>query len=137
MTDMPPREASRIHLEHNDDLIRVRASVRDAASEMGFTHTDQVRIVTATSELARNIMRYAGSGYVEIARVKQRGERGLRIRFEDCGPGIKDIALAMTDGYTTSRGLGKGLPGARRLVDEFVIESEVGKGTTIIITKWL
>ena len=134
---MPPREASRIEIEHGDDLIRVRASVRDAALEMGFTHTDQVRIVTATSELARNIMRYAGRGFVEIARVRDRGGRGLRIRFEDSGPGIEDLSLAMTDGYTTSRGMGKGLPGARRLVDEFEIESEVGNGTIVIITKWL
>ncbi len=134
---MPPQEASRIEIEHGDDLIRVRASVRDAALEMGFTHTDQVRIVTATSELARNIMRYAGRGFVEIARVRDRGDRGLRIRFEDSGPGIEDLSLAMTDGYTTSRGMGKGLPGARRLVDEFEIESEVGKGTIVIITKWL
>lgn len=137
MTDMSLREASRIHVEHNEDLVRVRAIVRDAALEMGFSQTDLVRIVTATSELARNIMRYAGSGFVEVAWVKSRDGRGLRIRFEDRGPGIEDVPLAMTDGYTTSRGMGKGLPGARRLVDEFEIESEVGKGTTVVITKWL
>jgi serine/threonine-protein kinase RsbT len=111
--------------------------VRDAAAEMGFGHIDQVRIVTATSELARNITRYAVRGFAEISLIKNGGRRGLRVRFEDQGQGIIDIELAMTDGYTTSRGLGKGLPGARRLVDEFQIESEVGRGTVVVITKWL
>jgi serine/threonine-protein kinase RsbT len=131
----PP--VDRIKIEDNEDLVRVRAGVRVAAMEIGFNHTDQVRIVTAASELARNITRYAERGFAEIARIKNGGRRGLRVRFEDRGQGIADIKLAMTDGYTTSRGLGKGLPGARRLVDEFEIESEVGKGTVVIITKWL
>jgi serine/threonine-protein kinase RsbT len=131
----PPVE--RIKIEDNEDLVRVRASVRDAAALLGFSHTNQVRIVTATSELARNITRYAGRGFAEITCVKNGARRGLKVRFEDQGQGIADINLAMTDGYTTSRGLGKGLPGARRLVDEFEIQSEAGKGTVVIITKWL
>jgi serine/threonine-protein kinase RsbT len=131
----PP--VNRIKIEDNEDLVRVRAAVRDAAAEMGFGHIDQVRIVTATSELARNITRYAVRGFAEISLIKNGGRRGLRVRFEDQGQGIIDIELAMTDGYTTSRGLGKGLPGARRLVDEFQIESEVGRGTVVVITKWL
>ena len=134
---MQQPHVNRIGIKESDDLVRVRAQIRDVAAEIGFSHTDQVRIVTAASELARNIIRYAESGFAEIASIKNSGRRGLRIKFEDRGQGIADLELAMTDGYTTSRGLGKGLPGARRLVDEFEIESTVGKGTTVTITKWL
>ena len=134
---MQQPHANRIGIKESDDLVRVRAQIRDAAAEIGFSYTDQVRIVTAASELARNIIRYAESGFAEIASIKNNGRRGLRIKFEDRGQGIADLELAMTDGYTTSRGLGKGLPGARRLVDEFEIETTVGKGTTVTITKWL
>lgn len=130
-------EVSRIQVEENDDLVRVRGRVRDLAIELGLGRTDQVRLVTATSELARNILRYAGKGWVEIFKVKENGSRGLRLVFKDQGPGITDIPLAMTDGYSSGNSLGMGLPGAKRLVDEFEIESEPGKGTTIIITKWL
>ena len=111
--------------------------MREAAERAGFSHIDQVRLVTAASELARNIRLYAERGIVEITRVKNDNRRGLRIKFEDRGPGIDDIKLAMTDGYTTSRGLGKGLPGSRRLVDDFEIESMPGEGTTVKITKWI
>ncbi|HXG95002.1 MAG TPA: anti-sigma regulatory factor [Blastocatellia bacterium] len=134
---MPEEQARSIKIEDHNDLVIVRACVRDAAIEMGFSHIDQVRLVTAASELARNITRYTEGGRAEISRVREPGRRGLRIRFEDRGKGIADIALAMTDGYSTSRGLGKGLPGARRLVDDFKIESEMGKGTIVTITKWL
>jgi serine/threonine-protein kinase RsbT len=134
---MQQPEVDRINVEVSDDLVRIRGRVRDAAIEMGFGRTDQVRIVTAVSELARNILRYAEKGYAEISRVKQNGKRGLRVQFQDNGPGIADIKLAMTDGYTTGRGLGKGLPGAQRLADDFEIKSEVGIGTTVTITKWL
>lgn len=134
---MQQQEPDRIPIEANDDVVRVRVKVRDAAVRAGFGHTDQVRLVTAASELARNIRLYAERGLVEILPVKNGNRRGLRIKFEDRGPGISDIKLAMTDGYTTSRGLGKGLPGSRRLVDDFEIESVLGEGTTIRITKWL
>jgi serine/threonine-protein kinase RsbT len=130
-------EANRITISENDDLVRARARVRDVAVEMGFSHLDQVRLVTAVSELARNIVRYAEVGSIEISKIADSGKQGLQVKFEDRGQGIQDIELAMTDGYTTGRGLGKGLPGARRLVDDFKIESEVGIGTTIIIKKWL
>lgn len=130
-------EATLIVIEDNKDIIRVRSGVRDAALEMGFKYIDQVRLVTAASELARNIRLYAGRGRVEIRSIKQNVRRGLQIKFEDEGPGIADINLAMTDGYTTSRGLGKGLPGSRRLVDQFEIESVPGQGTRVIIRKWL
>jgi serine/threonine-protein kinase RsbT len=134
---MQQQEPDRILIEANDDVVRVRARVREAAERAGFGHIDQVRLVTAASELARNIRLYAERGMVEITRVKNNNRRGLHIKFEDHGPGIADIKLAMTDGYTTSRGLGKGLPGSRRLVDDFEIQSVPGEGTTVRITKWL
>ncbi|HSE98775.1 MAG TPA: anti-sigma regulatory factor [Blastocatellia bacterium] len=134
---MSDPEATLILIEENEDIIRVRARVRGAAHEMGFKSIDQVRLVTAASELARNIRLYAGRGWVEMRRISESGRSGLEIRFEDEGPGITDIELAMTDGYTTSRGLGKGLPGSRRLVDEFEIKSATDLGTVVIIRKWL
>ncbi|HEX8185057.1 MAG TPA: anti-sigma regulatory factor [Blastocatellia bacterium] len=134
---MQQPEANRITIAKNDDLVTARARVRDVAIEMGFSHIDQVRLVTAVSELARNIVRYAEAGFIEISRIANEGRRGLRVKFEDRGQGIADLELAMTDGYTTGRGLGKGLPGARRLVDDFEIQSEVGIGTKIVIIKWL
>jgi serine/threonine-protein kinase RsbT len=130
-------EATLIVIEDDKDIIRVRAGVRAAALEMGFKYIDQVRLITAASELARNIWLYARRGRVEIRPINQNGRRGLQIKFEDEGPGIADINLAMTNGYTTSRGLGKGLPGSRRLVDQFEIESDPGRGTRVIIRKWL
>lgn len=136
-TSMQQAEVESIPVEENDDLVRVRGRTREAAIEMGFGRTDQVRFVTAASELGRNILRYAEKGLVEISKVKAGGKRGLRMKFIDGGPGIADIELAMTDSYSTGGGLGKGLPGAKRLVDDFEIESEVGKGTIVTITKWL
>jgi serine/threonine-protein kinase RsbT len=129
--------AERVFINASEDLVLVRRRVREAAAATGFGQTDQVRLVTAASELARNIVRYAHKGFVDICPVNRHGRRGLKVRFEDQGPGIADIELAMTDGYTTGQGLGKGLPGARRLVDEFEIASEIGKGTVVTITKWL
>jgi serine/threonine-protein kinase RsbT len=134
---MQQQGLDRIQIEDNDDVVRVRARVREAAARAGFGHVDQVRLVTAASELARNIRLYAERGLVEILPISKGSRRGLHIKFEDSGPGIPDIKLAMTDGYTTSRGLGKGLPGSRRLVDDFEIESVLGEGTIIRITKWL
>jgi len=134
---MQQPEVSRITINGSEDIVRVRAAVREAAVQMGFSNVDQVRLVTAASELARNIRLYASHGMVELRLVRAGGRSGLRIDFEDSGPGIADLDLAMTDGYTTSRGMGKGLPGSRRLVDDFDIKSEVGKGTLVTITKWL
>jgi serine/threonine-protein kinase RsbT len=131
----PPVE--RVLIATGEDLVTVRRLVRERAAAMGFGATDLVRLVTATSELARNIVVYAERGFADISPVSRQGRRGIRVRFEDEGQGITDIALAMKDGYTSGRGLGKGLPGARRLVDEFEILSEVGRGTIVTITKWL
>jgi serine/threonine-protein kinase RsbT len=133
---MPP-SVERIRIDTSADLVGLRRRVRERAVAMGFGQTDQVRLVTAASELARNIVLYAERGFADISPVKRQGRRGIVVRFEDEGQGIRDIDLAMKDGYTSGRGLGKGLPGARRLVDEFEITSEAGKGTVVTITKWL
>ena len=130
-------EASRIEIVEHEDIVKVRAAVKEAAVKMGFSSVDQVRLVTAASELARNIKLYADRGSVELRQVDSEGRSGLRLCFEDSGPGITDLDQAMSDGYTTSRGMGKGLPGSRRLVDDFEIRSEAGKGTIITIIKWL
>ncbi|HST51606.1 MAG TPA: anti-sigma regulatory factor [Pyrinomonadaceae bacterium] len=127
-----------IALESEHDITIARGEVRSVAAALGFRLIDQTRLVTVTSELARNIVKYAGRGRM-IAQPTEdaRGRQGLRLIFEDSGPGIPDIAAAMRDGFSTGRGLGKGLPGSKRLVDEFQIESEVGRGTRVTIVRWL
>ena len=119
-----------------EGIVTARQKVRKLAGEIGFGIVDQTRIATAVSELARNIYNYAAKGMVTIF-VLEGDRKGIQVICEDNGPGISDIDLAMTNGYSTSKSLGLGLPGAKRLVDEFQIESEVGKGTRITITKWL
>ena len=107
------------------------------AAAVGFRLVDQTRIATVASELARNVVKYAGRGQMIAHAVEGvGGRRGLRLVFEDKGPGIPDISAAMRDGFSTGRGLGKGLPGSKRLVDEFQIESEVGRGTRVTIVRW-
>jgi len=126
----------RLRLDREEDVMRVRQAARRWAIDLGFGLVDQTKIVTAVSELARNAFVYGGGGYVtaEITHVRERS--GLRITFEDQGPGIADLELAMRDGYGTGEGLGLGLGGARRLMHEFDIRSEVGKGTTVTVTRW-
>ena len=119
-----------------DDVVRVRQAVRAIAIEVGFGLVDQTKIVTAASELARNTLDYGGGGSVLIEKIEKNGEKGLRITFEDAGPGIADIEKAMQDGYTTGGGLGLGLSGARRLSSEFEIDSRPGAGTRVVIIKW-
>jgi serine/threonine-protein kinase RsbT len=119
-----------------EDVVAIRQAVRQRAVELGFNLVDQTKIVTAASELARNTVQYGGGGTVTIAAVEELGRRGLRLTFADEGPGIPDIALAMRDGYTTGGGLGLGLSGARRLSNEFHIESKPGQGTRVTITRW-
>ena len=120
-----------------DDIVMVRKVVRDAATTLGFGLTDVTRIVTAASELTRNIYHYAKSGVVRW-RVLNRGtDTGLELTFEDQGPGIPDIEKAMEPGFSTGKGLGLGVPGSKRLMDELTIESTVGKGTTVVVRKWL
>jgi serine/threonine-protein kinase RsbT len=119
-----------------EDVVTVRQAVRQRAVELGFNLVDQTKIVTAASELARNTIQYGGGGTVKIVGLEEAGRRGLRLIFEDHGPGIADIALAMKDGYTTGTGLGLGLGGARRLSNHFHIESRVGEGTRVTIARW-
>jgi serine/threonine-protein kinase RsbT len=128
---------SRIHVNSEGDIVTVRRAVRDAAKDVGFGVTDLTRIVTAVSELTRNITLYAGRGEVRWRGVSSRGSRGIELIFEDHGPGIADLELALEKGYSTSGGLGLGLPGAKRLMDEMEIETEPGEGTRITVRKWL
>lgn len=120
----------------SEDVVSIRQVVRQRAIEVGFNLVDQTKIVTAASELARNTVQYGGGGLVTIEVVERPGRRGLRLVFEDKGPGIPDIQLALRDGYTTGAGLGLGLGGARRLANEFQIESQPGKGTTVTFVRW-
>jgi serine/threonine-protein kinase RsbT len=119
-----------------EDVVGIRQAVRQRAVELGFNLVDQTKIVTAASELARNTVQYGGGGTVTIESLEVLGRRGLRLTFADEGPGIADIELAMKDGYTTGGGLGLGLSGARRLSNEFQIDSKPGVGTRITITRW-
>lgn len=118
------------------DIVGVRKAVRFAATALGFGLTDVTRIVTAASELARNIVCYAGSGRLRWCGLDAGDRVGLELIFEDRGPGIADLAQAMQDGYTSGRGLGLGLPGTKRLMDEMEIQSTVGQGTTVTVRKW-
>ena len=118
------------------DVVLVRQAVRDWSKELGFSLVDQTKVVTAASELARNTLDYGGGGVMILDMVRDGFRRGLRITFADEGPGIPDLSLALKDGYTTGGGLGLGLSGAKRLMNEFEITSAVGQGTTIIVTRW-
>jgi len=130
--------SGRTLLIHSDlDIVSARVEGRDLAKALGFGTIDQARIATAISELARNIVLYAGEGTVTIRIVEQGNRRGVEVVCEDHGPGIEDVSLVMQDGYSTSRGLGMGLPGAKRLMDEFEIQSRVGLGTKVVARKWL
>ncbi|HEY0077381.1 MAG TPA: anti-sigma regulatory factor [Pyrinomonadaceae bacterium] len=127
-----------IALENEHDIAVARVEVRQLAAAMGFRLIDQTRLVTVTSELARNIVKYARRGRMIVQpTTNDAGRGGLRLIFEDSGPGIPNIDSAMRDGFSTGRGLGKGLPGSKRLVDEFQIESVLGAGTRVTIVRWL
>ncbi len=118
------------------DIVIARTLARDTAKAVGFGPIDQARIATAVSELARNIFLYAGTGSVTVRELEQGSRKGMEIVCEDQGPGIQNIDVAMQDGYSTSRGMGMGLPGAKRLMDEFDIRTQDGIGTTITCRKW-
>lgn len=118
------------------DVVLVRQTVRSWCAEAGFSLVDQTKMITAASELARNTLNYGGGGQVVLKLLNEENRRGLRLIFEDKGPGIPDIQLAMKDGYTTGNGLGLGLSGSKRLVDEFTIDSKVGEGTRIVVGRW-
>ena len=120
----------------HDDVVRVRQCVRDWAVGLGFSLVDQTKLVTAASELARNTLIYGGGGTLTLEAITNERKRGLRLTFADEGPGIADIDLALKDGYTTGDGLGLGLSGARRLTQDFHINSKPGEGTRIVIARW-
>lgn len=125
-----------VEIRSSSDVVMVRQKVRSLAVELKFSLVDQTKIVTAASELARNTVDYGKGGTVTLEVINTGTRKGLRLTFSDSGPGIPDIDLAMRDGYTTGGGLGLGLSGAKRLMQEFEIASEVGKGTRVTIARW-
>lgn len=125
-----------VRIEDESQIITVRKSVREVATRLGFGLTDVTRIITAASELARNVFHYAGKGVMHWQVLDNGANIGIELVFEDHGPGIADLDQAMHEGYSTSGGLGMGLPGSKRLMDEFEIQSKVGVGTTVTVRKW-
>ena len=136
---MPPESEERIAIESDNDVVTARQRARELAARLELTSTDQTLLATAISEVARNITTYAVRGEVLLSIVRDAGppvREGIRVVARDKGPGIADLELAMQDGYTSGGGLGLGLPGARRLVDEFDIETAPAAGTTVTLVKW-
>jgi len=133
---MPIVKSERWPVRSGEDIVRVRQIVRRWAVELGFGLVDQTKIVTAASEIARNTVDHGGGGEVLVESLSENARRGLRLVFEDKGPGIQNIEEALKDGFTTSRGLGLGLGGARRLATEFSVESRPGEGTRVSLTRW-
>jgi anti-sigma regulatory factor (Ser/Thr protein kinase) len=129
-------ETKRIPIRSDVDIVEARVVTRALATRVGFSSTDQVLIATAVSEIARNIVEYALTGEILVASMDS-GRKGVEIVAKDDGPGIADTTKALEEGFSTARGLGMGLPGARRLMDEFVITSKVGQGTVVRMRKWL
>lgn len=125
-----------IEISKEFDIVTCRKATREKVVELGFAIGNQTRIVTAISELARNVFKYAGEGKMTITEVSDRSTKGIKIVFTDNGPGL-DPEKAIVSGYTTQKGLGMGLPGAQKLMDEFELQSEKGKGTTVTVIKWL
>jgi len=135
MAPMTPR-AERVALNGSEDIVNVRQAVRARAVELGFSLVDQTKLVTAASEIARNTVIYGGGGWAQLELLESGSRKGLQIVFEDNGPGIADIEKAMQDGFTTGGGLGLGLGGAKRLVNEFEIASKPGSGTRVALRRW-
>ncbi len=126
----------RVQIDDESDILKARQTARAAAADLGFDLTSQTLIATAISELARNILKYAHSGEILLRLAARNGAQGITIIAADKGPEIKDTTLAMTDGFSTGQGLGLGLPGTKRLMDDFDLVSEVGQGTTVTATRW-
>jgi serine/threonine-protein kinase RsbT len=133
---MTPQRSETLLVREASDILLVRQLVREWATELGFSVLDLTKIVTAASELGRNTLIHGGGGAMRLETVVKNDRRGLRLTFEDKGPGIPDLDQAMTNGFTTSGGLGLGLGGSKRLVDEFEVVSRVGEGTRVIATRW-
>jgi serine/threonine-protein kinase RsbT len=126
-----------IPIDSEADIVRARQKARELAADCGFSKPDQTIVALAVSEIARNIISYARSGRMLFSVLQRDSQRGIQVIAEDEGPGIPNIELAMRDGYSTARSLGMGLPGAKRVMDEFDLRSELGSGTTVTMTKWL
>ena len=133
---MPAESHETLNIRSSADVVSVRQAARALAERVGFSLVDQTKLVTAASELARNTIDYGGGGTVQLELVENGVRRGVRLTFEDQGPGIPDVALALKDGYTSGGGLGLGLGGARRLVNDFKIDSSPGAGTRVMIARW-
>jgi len=133
---MPAVREESLDIHSDEDVVRIRQATRQWAVELGFSLVDQTKIVTAASELARNTLIHGGGGVTRFEALQEGGRLGLRLTFEDKGPGIADVAQALRDGFTTGYGLGLGLGGARRLSSEFDITSAPGQGTRVRITRW-
>src|SRR4051794_14309581 len=133
---MPVLKHETLPARSETDVVLVRQAVRKWAAELGFSLVDQTKVVTAASELARNTLIHGGGGTARLEALAEGNRRGLRLTFEDQGPGIPDLELALKDGYTTGGGLGLGLSGSKRLMSEFEIVSRVGEGTRVTVTKW-
>jgi serine/threonine-protein kinase RsbT len=125
-----------VSIVNSSDVVLVRQKVRALAIELKMSLVDQTKIVTAASELGRNTFEHGGGGKLELSLVENGARRGIRLRFSDQGPGIPDLALALKDGYTSASGLGLGLPGSKRLMHEFEIDTKPGVGTTITTVRW-
>ncbi|UCJ05046.1 anti-sigma regulatory factor [Chitinophaga pendula] len=126
----------RMRIEREQDVVPFRARVKEMAVKIGMSLVNQTKLITAASELVRNMLKYAHGGIVVMEIISQGRDNGIRLVFQDHGPGIPDTQLAMKDGYSTGKSLGIGLPGAKRLVNEFDLKSKVGEGTTVSIIKW-
>lgn len=133
---MPVEGSETMSVAGSDDVVRVRQAVRTNAVKVGFSLVDQTKIVTAASEIARNTVDYGGGGTLLIEALREGPRRGLKLTFTDQGSGIADLDRAMTDGYTTGNGLGLGLSGAKRLCNEFAVQSTPGSGTTVTLARW-
>lgn len=133
---MGPCVAEALPLRSSEHVVAARQAVRQVAIELGFSLVDQTKVITAASELARNTIQHGGGGCMVLDVVVDGGRRGLRLTFEDHGPGIADITTAMRDGFSTKGGLGLGLSGAKRLSNEFAIASDTVHGTRVVITRW-
>jgi len=127
----------RLQINSEHDILTARQRGRELAADVGFSGSDLTIVATAISEIARNIVEYAGRGEIVFTLVRDGRSRGIVVVARDEGPGIPDVALAMQDGYSTRKSLGLGLPGARRLMDEFDVQSEAGRGTTVTMKKWM
>ncbi len=136
MASIDPADPIRLEIASGTDVVTVRQRARDMGRKAGMSLLDVTKLVTAASELGRNALEHGGGGWAILETVRERSKVGVRMTFQDDGPGIPDLDLALTDGYTTGGGLGLGLSGSRRLVNEFAIESAPGKGTKVIVTRW-